>query len=67
MLRAVLLIFLVLVLLGSLPTWPYSTGWGLLSKRRFGIGCAYRHRVDSPEKTVSNKRRFLPIINVIVY
>jgi len=23
-----LLIILVLLLLGALPTWPYSTGWG---------------------------------------
>lgn len=24
----ILLIILVLVLIGSLPTWPYSKGWG---------------------------------------
>ena len=24
----ILLIILVLVLLGALPTWPYSSGWG---------------------------------------
>ena len=28
MLRTILLIILVLALLGSLPTWPYSAGWG---------------------------------------
>jgi len=28
MLRTVLLILLVLILLGALPTWPYSTHWG---------------------------------------
>jgi hypothetical protein len=28
MLRTVLLIILVLILIGSLPTWPYSAGWG---------------------------------------
>jgi hypothetical protein len=28
MIRTVLLIILVLALIGSLPTWPYSTGWG---------------------------------------
>lgn len=28
MLRIVLLVLLVLLLLGSFPTWPYSTGWG---------------------------------------
>jgi hypothetical protein len=28
MLRLVLLILIIMMLLGSLPTWPYSTGWG---------------------------------------
>ena len=28
MLRTILIIVLVLALLGSLPAWPYSTGWG---------------------------------------
>ena len=27
-LGTILLIILVLLLLGALPTWPYSTGWG---------------------------------------
>jgi hypothetical protein len=26
--RTILLIILVLLLLGALPTWPYSSGWG---------------------------------------
>jgi hypothetical protein len=26
--RTVLLVILILLLLGALPTWPYSTGWG---------------------------------------
>ena len=26
--RTVLLVLLVLLLLGALPTWPYSSGWG---------------------------------------
>jgi hypothetical protein len=26
--RTILLLFLILLLIGSLPTWPYSTGWG---------------------------------------
>ena len=29
MLRLILIIFLFLLLIGSLPTWPYATGWGL--------------------------------------
>ena len=28
MIRTILLIILVLIILGSLPLWPYSTGWG---------------------------------------
>lgn len=28
MLRTVLLVVLILLLLGALPAWPYSTGWG---------------------------------------
>ena len=28
MLGTVLLIILILLLLGALPTWPYSGGWG---------------------------------------
>lgn len=27
-LGTILLIILILVLLGALPTWPYSSGWG---------------------------------------
>lgn len=26
--RALLIIVLVLLLIGALPTWPYSAGWG---------------------------------------
>ncbi len=28
MLSTILLILLILILLGALPTWPYSAGWG---------------------------------------
>ncbi len=28
MLRTVLVIVLILILIGSLPAWPYSAGWG---------------------------------------
>jgi len=27
-LRTILLVILILIILGSLPLWPYSTGWG---------------------------------------
>lgn len=28
MLRTILLIVLILLIIGALPTWPYSSGWG---------------------------------------
>ena len=28
MLSTILIVVLILLLLGALPTWPYSTGWG---------------------------------------
>ncbi|HEX8680515.1 MAG TPA: DUF3309 family protein [Chthoniobacterales bacterium] len=28
--RTILLILLVLLLIGALPTWPHSSGWGYL-------------------------------------
>lgn len=37
MLRTILLIFVVLLLLGSLPTWPYSTGWGYYPSGGLGL------------------------------
>jgi len=37
MLRVILLVFLVLLLLGALPTWPYSTGWGYYPSGGVGL------------------------------
>jgi len=37
MLGAVLLIILVLALLGSLPTWGYSSGWGYYPSGGLGL------------------------------
>jgi hypothetical protein len=37
MLRTVLLIFLVLLILGALPTWPYSAGWGYYPSGGLGL------------------------------
>ena len=28
MLSTVLIVILILILIGALPTWPYSRGWG---------------------------------------
>jgi hypothetical protein len=37
MLRLVLIIVLVLLLLGALPAWPYSTGWGYYPSGTLGL------------------------------
>jgi len=37
MLRIILIVFLVLLLLGALPTWPYSTGWGYYPSGGLGL------------------------------
>jgi hypothetical protein len=36
-LGTVLLIVLILVLLGALPTWPYSAGWGYYPSGGVGL------------------------------
>ena len=33
----ILLIVLVLLLIGALPTWPYSTGWGYYPSGGLGL------------------------------
>jgi hypothetical protein len=33
----ILLILLVLVLIGALPTWPYSSGWGYYPSSGLGL------------------------------
>lgn len=35
--RTLLLIVLVLLLLGALPTWPYSAGWGYYPSGGLGL------------------------------
>jgi hypothetical protein len=37
MLRTVLIVVLVLIVLGALPTWPYSTGWGYYPSGGLGL------------------------------
>jgi hypothetical protein len=32
-----LLIILIVLLLGALPTWPYSTGWGYYPSSGLGL------------------------------
>jgi hypothetical protein len=33
----ILLIILILILLGALPTWPYSSGWGYYPSGGLGL------------------------------
>ena len=33
----ILIIILILLLLGALPTWPYSTGWGYYPSGGLGL------------------------------
>jgi hypothetical protein len=35
--RTVLLVILILLLLGALPTWPYSSGWGYYPSGGLGL------------------------------
>jgi Protein of unknown function (DUF3309) len=35
--RTILLIILILLLLGALPLWPYSTGWGYYPGGALGL------------------------------
>ncbi len=35
--RFILLIIVIILLLGALPTWPYSTGWGYYPSGGLGI------------------------------
>lgn len=37
MLGTILLVILVLILLGALPTWPYSSGWGYYPSGGIGL------------------------------
>jgi hypothetical protein len=36
-LGTILLIVLILILLGALPTWPYSRGWGYYPSGGLGL------------------------------
>jgi hypothetical protein len=33
----VLLVILILILIGALPTWPYSSGWGYYPSGGIGL------------------------------
>jgi len=36
-LGTILLIILILILIGALPTWPYSSGWGYYPSSGLGL------------------------------
>ena len=42
--RTILLIILVVLILGALPTWPYSAGWGYYPSG--GLGLLLLSRID---------------------
>ena len=35
--QTLLIVILVLLLIGALPTWPYSTGWGYYPSGGLGL------------------------------
>lgn len=37
MLGTIMLIILIVMLLGALPSWPYSRGWGYYPSGIFGV------------------------------
>ena len=37
MLRLLLIVLLILLVIGALPTWPYSTGWGYYPTGGLGL------------------------------
>ena len=37
MIRAIVLIIIILLLLGALPAWPYSAGWGYYPSGGLGL------------------------------
>jgi Protein of unknown function (DUF3309) len=37
MLSTILIIILILLLIGALPTWPYSAGWGYYPGGGLGV------------------------------
>ncbi len=37
MLGTILLVILILLLIGALPTWPYSSGWGYYPSGGLGL------------------------------
>ena len=39
MLSTILIVVLIILLIGALPTWPYSSGWGSITIRVAESAC----------------------------
>src|SRR5437016_5940364 len=48
MLGTILLIILIVILIGALPTWPYSSGWGYYPSGGFGLLVQMTENRESP-------------------
>ena len=62
MLGTVLMVLLILMLIGALPTWPHSKGWGVCPDRRTGPGPDDSGRPDFAGQNVSRFGATLPAI-----
>jgi Protein of unknown function (DUF3309) len=51
----ILLIVLILLLIGAVPSWPYSRNWGLLAQRRSRARRADRFDPAAPGKDLGRK------------
>jgi hypothetical protein len=58
--RTILIIILILLLIGALPTWPYSSGWGY-----YPSGGPRPHRVDCANPVVGGSDLKRPKIRTV--
>ena len=62
MLSTILIIVLILLLIGALPTWPYSSGWGYYPGGGLGlvliivIVLALSGRIRSSDSVIASQR-----------
>ena len=57
MLSTILIIVLILLLIGALPTWPYSAEWGYYPGGGVGLILVIVLRWDDSEPTLSHSIR----------
>ena len=53
MLGTILIIILILLLIGALPSWPYSTGWGYYPGGGLGLILDHRHCLGLSRKNIA--------------